>query len=93
MKQRLLQYNPKTSRNLKFDAVPVLNLPCSTQKRKNMERFGRIAKRRRQSIVSELLKESFEPQPSTSNEGDQVSGDTPMNTLNVETLASIDNPE
>lgn len=70
MKQRLLQYNPKNSRNLRVDAVPVLNLPGSFQKPNNTERSSRISKRRHHSIVTEMLKESIclDPQPSTSKE-------------------------
>lgn len=58
-KQRLLQYNLKTGRNLKFDTVSVLTIPFSSHKSKNTARSGQIAKRRQHNTVSygDIIKE------------------------------------
>lgn len=71
LRQRLLKYNPVNSRNLKSDAVPVLNLPHSSQKANNSERLIRLAKRTQRIMVADMLKEPIpviQPQTSTSRE-------------------------
>lgn len=55
LKQRLLNYTPINSRQLKRDAVPTLNLP-GVHKRKNCEREQRLDKRRRREEVAVILK-------------------------------------
>lgn len=56
LKQRLLNYAPKNSRNLKPDAVPTLRLPGKDlRSEESHPRSERLAKRRRKNEVSEIL--------------------------------------
>lgn len=61
LKQRLLNYSPKSIRNIKADAVPTLNLPGGLSdclKRKSEERSLRMAKRKHKEEVKEIMKSS-----------------------------------
>jgi hypothetical protein len=70
LRHKLLQYNPKSSRILKPDALPILHLPGFAQvSRKTSDRQIRELRRDQKKSITDLLKEpELEPQPSTSGE-------------------------
>ncbi|GLV38194.1 uncharacterized protein CBL_12840 [Carabus blaptoides fortunei] len=59
LRQQLLKYTPKNSRNLKFDAVPTLNLPIPSQVKKHEDRSLRLTKRTQLREINENLMQSY----------------------------------
>ncbi|KAJ4449460.1 hypothetical protein ANN_00859 [Periplaneta americana] len=57
LKQKLLNYEPKSSRNLKVDAVPTKALSQSCLKRKSTDnlRLDRCEKRRRRKEIHDII--------------------------------------
>lgn len=65
LKQKLLNYIPKNSRNLKPDAIPTLNLPIKKMTVTSQERSERIRERKRKAENKEIV-DSLLSQPSSS---------------------------
>lgn len=74
MQQRLLKYNPRSYRNLKLDALPVLHLPGTTPKMKDSKRLERMNRKMQRKVVDEILQETISPenQASTSYEREET---------------------
>ncbi|KAJ4425507.1 hypothetical protein ANN_27701 [Periplaneta americana] len=89
LKQTLLNYEPKSSRNLKVDAVPTKALAQSCLKRKSTDnlRLDRCEKRRRRKEIHDIIANSSCTLQATSKtySDERVSEDSALD-LNNETL-------